>query len=178
VTVHKSRKNSPPAPAGTSSFSVAESSGYNLFTTFILIALLFEGLPMHLLLYRWSHAAAWISSAASIYGLIWIVGLKRSLALQPIMIDQQSVVLQIGSLWRVEFPRAQITACLPVTPGHAPGRQDAGYLPLVVINEPQWLIELAEPVIAHGLFGRRKTVTRIGVAVDDAQGFRAALHLT
>ena len=130
---------------------------------------------MHLLLQRWSPIAAWISSAAGVYGLIWIVALRRSLALQPILIDARTVVLQIGFLWRVEFPREQIAACHRVTSGNAPARKEDGYLPLVVLNEPQWLIELAEPAIAHGLFGRRKAVTRIGLAVDDAEGFGGTL---
>src|ERR1039457_6598100 len=52
---------------------------------------------------------------------------------------------------------------------------DTGYLSLVVINEPQWLIELHEPVVVCGPFGRRKAVTRIGVAVDDGDAFCVAL---
>jgi hypothetical protein len=48
-------------------------------------------------------------------------------------------------------------------------------LPLVVLNEPQWLIELHEPVVVCGPFGRRKAVTRIGVAADDGDAFGAAL---
>jgi hypothetical protein len=164
--------------ARPTSFSLAEARGYNLFTNFILIALLFEGVPMHLLLHRWSPTAAWISTAATIYGVVWILRLKRSLALQPILIDAQSVVLQIGLLWRVEFPRDRIAACRRITSANAPARDEAGYLQLVVLNEPQWLVELSEPVIAHGPFGRKKAVTRIGVAVDDAQGFGEALHVT
>jgi len=165
----------PATAPGARSFSVAEASGYGMFTSFILIAVFFEGLPMHLLLRRWSHAAAWISAAAGVYGLIWIVGLRRSLRLQPILIDESTLVLRIGFLWRLDLPREQIAACSRVTSGNAPGRKEAGYLPLVIINEPQWLIELAQPAIAHGLFGHRKSVTRIGVAVDDAEGFGAAL---
>jgi hypothetical protein len=46
---------------------------------------------------------------------------------------------------------------------------------LVVMNEPQWLIELKEPVVAVGPLGVRKTVTRVAVAVDDREGFGVAL---
>jgi hypothetical protein len=168
-------RSRPASAQGARSFSVAEASGYGMFTSFMLIALFFEGLPMHLLLQRWSHTAAWISAAAGVYGLVWIVGLRRSLRLQPILIDASTLMLRIGFLWRVDFTREQIAACRPVTSGKVPGRKEAGYLPLVIINEPQWLIELAQPAIAHGLFGRRKSVTRIGVAVDDAEGFGEAL---
>lgn len=160
------------------SFSLAEASGYNLFTNFILIAMFFEGVPMHLLLHRWSPTAAWISTAVTIYCVVWILRLKRSLGLRPILIDAQSVVLQIGFLFRVEFPRDRIAAFRRITSATAPPRNEPGYLQLVVLNEPQWLIELSEPVIAHGPFGRKKGVTRIGVAVDDAAGFGEALRLT
>ena len=157
------------------SFPLAEASGYGLFTNFFIVALICEAVPMHLLLSRWSHVVAWISSAAAGYGVVWMIRLRRSIDLQPIQIDDYRVVLQVGFLCRLEFPREHIVSCRRINAGSAPHRKESGYLALVVINEPQWLIELAEPTIAHGLYGRQKSVTRIGVAVDDADGFGSFL---
>jgi hypothetical protein len=91
------------------------------------------------------------------------------------LIGAETVLLQVGSLWRIEFRRQQIRAVRRFSAADIADRKPAGYLSLVVLNDPQWLIELNEPVIACGPFGRRKPVTRIAVAVDDGDGFGAAL---
>jgi hypothetical protein len=159
----------PQSAPGYRSFGLAEASGYGMFSILLMMAVAVEGVPLHLLLRSWSHAGAWIFTGAGIYGFVWMVALYRSLALRPVLVGRETVLLQVGFLWRAEFRRDQIRGVRRYSAA------DTGYLSLVVINEPQWLIELHEPVVVCGPFGRRKAVTRIGVAVDDGDAFCVAL---
>jgi len=165
----------PRTAPGNSAFALTEASGYGMFSILLMIAVIVEGVPLHLLLLSWSHAAAWIFTGLGLYGFLWMVALRRSLALRPVLIGSESVLLQIGFLWRVEFRRSQMRAVRRFRAADIPDGKPAGYLRLVVLNEPQWLIELHEPVVARGPFGRRKAVTSIGVAADDGDAFGEAL---
>jgi hypothetical protein len=164
----------PQSAPGCRAFGLAEASGYGMLSILLMIAVIAEGVPMHLLLRGWSHAGAWIFTGLGIYSFLWMVALRRSLALRPFLVGGETVLLQVGFLWRAEFRRAQIRAVRRFSAADTADGRPAGYLRLVVLNEPQWLIELNEPVIACGPFGRRKAVTRIGVAVDDGDAFGAA----
>ncbi|MGO4885545.1 MAG: hypothetical protein ACLP59_32685 [Bryobacteraceae bacterium] len=139
-----------------------------MFCTLPMAAVIVEGVPMHLLLHRWSHVAAWISTGIGIYSFLWMVALYRSLALRPVLVSADHVVLQVGFLWRAEFRPDRIRAVRRFSAA------DRGCLSLVVINAPQWIVELHEPVAVRGPLGRRKPVTRIALAVDDTEAFGAA----
>lgn len=159
----------PESEPDSRSFSLAEASGYGMFSLLLMMAIVVEILPLHLLLQQWSHAAAWIGTALGVYSFIWMLALRRSLALHPVLVGPETVRLQIGFLRRVEFRRHQIRGVRRISAADVPGAA------LVVFNDPQWLIEFREPVAVRGLFGRRKMVTSIGAAVDDGAGFGAAL---
>ncbi|MGC9946957.1 MAG: hypothetical protein ABSF64_11375 [Bryobacteraceae bacterium] len=159
----------PQSVPGSRAFGLAQASGYGMFSILIVIAVIVEGVPVHMLLSKWSHTAAWILTGVGIYSLLWMVALYRSLALRPVLVGSENVVLQVGFLWRAEFRRDQIRGITHFS------ATDTDYLSLVVVNEPQWLIELTEPVAVIGPFGRRTTATRIAVAVDDSAGLATAL---
>ncbi len=165
----------PQTRSGYQAFSCGEASGFAMFSTLLAAVIVFEGIPMHFLLQHWNHTAAWIYTAFDVYAMLWVIALGRSLHLRPILIGEQSVLLQAGLVWQIEFTRQNIKAMNRLE-GPAPPRKQPGYLSLVAMNEPQWMIELNQPVVARGPYGLRRTVTTIGVAVDDSESFRAALE--
>jgi hypothetical protein len=165
----------PPVPV-RQAFSLTQASGYGMLSTLLMIAVIAEGVPMHLLLRSWSTLAAWIFTGLGIYSFVWMAALRRSLAQRPFLIDGQTVLLRVGFLWRVEFPCDRIRAVRRFPAAEMADGKPPDYLSLVVLNEPQWLIELHAPVTANGPFGRQKAVTRIGVAVEDGDAFGAALR--
>lgn len=57
----------------------------------------------------------------------------------------------------------------------SPARETSGYLETFLLEKPQYLIRLNEPVVAQGLYGIRKTITTLGLAPDDAEGFETKL---
>lgn len=146
-----------------------------MFATIVAVGLLCEGLPAHLLLQRWSHLGAWVLTALDLYRLLWLIAIARSVSLRPILVGDRAVLLRAGFIWEVELARENIVACRRLS-GNEPARKRPGYVSLVVMNQPQWIVELTEPVVARGLYGRNRKVTRIGVAVDDFAEFGAALR--
>lgn len=155
----------PESRPGYKAFGYAEASGFSTLAILLAVALICEGVPMHLLLHRWSPAAAWIATGLDVYGLLWVAALMQSLRLRPVLAGPDAVVLQAGFVWRVEVARENIRECQRVEA--PPEKKAAGYLALTVLNPPQWFMELAEPVTAHGLFGRKRQVTQIGFALDE-----------
>lgn len=164
----------PQSAPGSRSFRLAQASGYGMFSILLMTGIVVEGVPMHLLIRRYSHAGAWIFTGLGIYSFLWALALYRSLALRPVLIGSETLILQAGFLWRAEVRRDQIREVRRFAAADAAEGRAAGCLSLVVINEPQWVIELKEPVIACGPFGRRKAVTRIAIALDDADPFELA----
>ena len=55
-----------------------------------------------------------------------------------------------------------------------PARGTAGFL-RTVLGTPNALVELREPVMAQGPHGRRRSVSRVALFVDDLPRFRSAL---
>lgn len=165
----------PERKTGYRAFTCTEASGYGLFSVLISLLLIFEGVPMHFVLLHWSHVAACICTSVDLYALVWLIAIRRSVHLRPILIGDEFVLLRAGFIWQIEIPRENIAAVRRVS-RPPPGRKTPGYLRTVVINEPQYIVELAEPAVAHGLYGNNRRVTRIGVAADDPQAFAAALQ--
>jgi hypothetical protein len=164
----------PQARSGCQAFSCGEASGFVMFSTLVGAVIVFEGIPMHFLLQHWNHTAAYIYTAFDVYAMLWAVALHRSLHLRPVLIGEQSILLQAGLVWRIEVTHHNLKTMNHLA-GQAPGRREPGYLSMVAMNDPQWLIELKEPVTARGPYGVRRTVTKIGIAVDNSESFRTAL---
>lgn len=161
------------SPRRDTGFSSLEASGYGMLTTLLLCAICFESIPAHLLLQQWSSAAAWIWTAVDIVSLIWVIGLRRSIQLLPSTIDGNRVLIRAGLLWRIQLDGSNVKAVgrLSATAGDLP----AGCLRLTALNDPQLLIDLHEPVEAHGPLGRVRVVRQIALAVDDDVVFLRAL---
>jgi len=92
------------------------------------------------------------------------------LSLKPTLIGDEFLVLRAGSLWTVRLRQSNIKE-MRSRGGRSPSRREPGYLSLAVINEPQWILELHEPAFAYGVYGRRRMITRLGIATDDPNAF-------
>lgn len=164
----------PQVPPGHQAFPNAEAGGFTLFASVLLIALTFESIPVHFVLPRSNPLAAWLLTAASLYAILWVLALLRSAQLRPILLGPETLVLRAGFLWQLEIPLAHIASLDPVT-GPAPDRKTPGYLRLVVFNDPQFILRLTTPATATGLYGLRRTISSIGLAVDERKLFAATL---
>jgi hypothetical protein len=109
--------------------------------------------------------AAWIASALSLYGALWLLGDLHALRHGGVFVHGDELELRIGVRWRARISRASIVS---ITRGAAP--EDARDLSILGANV---VITLAEPCTLHGLFGIRRTARVLALSLDDADGFVA-----
>lgn len=152
-------------------FSCARSSGYSLFGTLLIFGMVFEGIPLHLLVMHYSRPIAWTLTALDLYGLIWATAILRANHLRSIQLDGETLRIRIGLIWEIDVPRRTIAKVRPYTPADRPD------LKAVFLNTPKLLIEFNEPVQAIGLYGNRRSVTKLALSVDSPDDFCTALNV-
>lgn len=142
----------------------------------VAFACLVEAVGVHLLVAGWSATAAWVLTALSLYSVIWLVGLGRSILLRPTVVAPEGLRVRVGMLWEALVPFDRIASVAEVRGGPA-RRRAPGYLHAAIFAAPRLMIELKEPVEARGLYGNRKRgITRIGLLVDEPRQLAAALE--
>jgi len=73
--------------------------------------------------------------------------------------------------WTLTIPRENIASIVEIHEEREWKRKDV--LKVAILDEPQWLLELREPMTAHGIAGMRKTVRALALRPDDATALRA-----
>ncbi len=156
-------------------FSYAEASGYSTFGLLLVLGILCEALPLHFVLLRFSHAAAWVWTAFDGYALLWALAILRSTKLRSILVSDESLHVRIGIFSEANIPLSDIAGCVQISPGAALPKSST-YWKTTVLGEPQHLIELHRPVTVVALWRQPRQVTHVGVAVDDGPRFAALVR--
>lgn len=160
-----------PAP-GQMAFSYHRRNAYGLMMAAICLLLVVETSLVHLIVRHWSNTAAWILTLASAYTLVWVIGDYHAIRLRPIVLEAERLHLRAGQRWRLSIPYNLIGDIR--RPAMADVKR-ADYVNFAIAGEPALLLELAAPVEAVGLLGRRKQARYIGLTVDDPKAFQTAL---
>ena len=159
----------PHVPDDAQAFTLHKKSGQvELFYVIALVSLM-ETVPVHLLLGHWSRLWAWIATSVSLYGMVWMIGMARSISLRPVLVGPDYLDVKFGLLFRLRVPRELIVK--PAS--NAVSAEETAVVPRR--SEPNVRIELLRPLDAEGPLGIRKRVARIALAVDDDAEFRRAL---
>ena len=161
-------RRKPFVPSGAEGFTYHKKNGYaGVLYTLVLVAAV-EMAAVDLVL-RASHpGAANVLLALSLFTVVWLLGFARAVQLRPILLTTNTLFVRLGLQWTVEIDRTNI-ASVEVGRIKTPDKRAPGYLR--VAPQPNALITLREPVDAQGLYGRRKTITRVGIAFDDVKEF-------
>ena len=107
---------------------------------------------------------------ASLYSVVWMIGIARSIALRPSLIGPDYLDLKFGLVFRLCAKRDEIAVVRPATM--------AGAAAGVVVPrgiEPNVVLELTRGAHAEGLLGTRTQVSRIALTVDAGPEFLRAL---
>jgi hypothetical protein len=161
-------RRSPAVPSGSQAFSIHEQSGVAaLFGTLAGVSVM-EAALVHLVVMRWSAAAAWVLTGLSIYGMIWLAALARAFVMRPVLVQEGHLVVRSGMMWTVRVSLGMICAV-----ESAGGDFD---LKLPPASEPNVLLRFAAPTTAHGMYGMTRRISSLGLAVDDRNGFVRALR--
>lgn len=139
------------------------------------LAVVVETVVLHLWLARAYPVAAWASIALSAYSLLWLAGHHRAVGLRPVVLAGDTLALRAGLRLTARVPLAAVAAVEQVSWRTVPSPA-RGYLDAAQPAEPNVVLTLAEPTVVTGPLGLRRTVTRLGLRLDDAAGFVAAVR--
>ena len=165
----------PAVPAGATAFPAHRRSGHAGLVFAVCVASVVEGVGVHLLAARWSHVAAWILTALSAYGAVWMVGDLQAVRLRPTLVSADGLHVRVGLRWEVFVAWSEIESLEPR--GRAPfPRRAPGHLRATPVGEPDFIVTLRHPTRVRGPYGITRTVTTLGIAADDPRAFAAAAH--
>jgi hypothetical protein len=168
------------ADAGTSNVPSFPSLTYHRKTAygavvFALILVTLGEIPaMHFLIRLWSDRAAWIFTALGLYAILWIIGDWRACRMRPIRVEDGTLRIRFGLRWRADVP---LDGIVRVRSSTAAERATRGAVDLrLALPGGSWtVLELDRPVVAVGMYGRRRTVHSLGLGVDEPARLAAVL---
>ena len=164
-------RSRPHVPPGSSPFTHHRSSGQAAIVFALLLLMLAEGIAVHVLLLLWSPVAAWIFTAGTIYGAVWLFADYRATVLRPILVDDTSVTLRAGLRCTMELPRTRIAEITGTRPS-----AEKQNLNLTFLGTPTHWIVLRSPLTAHGPYGFKSTVETIGFRPDSPHDLEQTLN--
>jgi hypothetical protein len=160
-------------PRGAVTFAVDASSAGTMAAGFGMVIVI-EAVVMHLLLMRWSIAAAVALTGLSLYSLLWLVGDYRATHRRPVVLDGRRLVLRVGLRCHVVVEIDQLRSVRLVSWRDVPERA-AGYLNTTRPGQPNIVIEVRAPIKVTTLLGLQRTTQRIGLRLVEPQRFRDAI---
>lgn len=164
----------PFVPAGARAFSYHKRNSLAAILYTLSIASAAETVAIHFVLRALAPRAALAALAVSAFGTIWIIGFARAAQLRPIILTAGALYVRTGVQWSLDVPTSAI-AHIEFGRVRAPAKRTPGYL-RATLGQPNVLIELREPIRAHGPYGITREVRRIGLVIDDLTGFRTAIE--
>jgi len=122
----------------------------------------------------------WFVHLGDAYAILWFTGLWASFRARPHQVSEHAVVLHHGILGRLELRKDQIVDITPppaFKDDWARLSDNRKVIQLQAPGPPLLDIQLSEPLSPIGFLGLRKPKSRVRIAVDDPEAFRAALGL-
>ena len=155
-------------------FTSYKRAGWGTIFAALVLMIGTETGGVHLLVQLWSRPAAWVITVLDIYSIVWLLGDYQGLRLRPTVAGEVALRIRLGLRWSLEVPYAAIEFVGPATADLE--SKPPGYLKLSLLEAPQFVIHLLEPITAEGIFGIRRTIRRVGMLVDEPGEFRRTLQ--
>jgi hypothetical protein len=113
---------------------------------------------LHLIVSRWSPLWAWISTALSIWGALWLIGQAHALRAQPLRISADGISINVGVSWKIFIPKDAIASV--GIPDNTPALQ------ATVLGRKDVLFRTNRKLTGIGLFGRKKDFDALVISLD------------
>lgn len=160
-------RRAPHVPAEAMAFSYHRRNGLvAILSALVAISVVELGI-VHLLVQSRSPRAAWVLSAVSVIGIVWLVGFVRSLVLRPVLLFPDRLVARGGIQWTAEIPRETIESVETGSAVRVPAKGSPGYLRTTPVAQPNLVIRLRREVEARGMYGLRRMVRTVSLSVDE-----------
>lgn len=141
------------------------------------LALVVEGVGLHLWIAPRSRFWAWMITALNAATLVWLWRDYQARSRADLTLGENEVVVALGNQLRCRFPRSGIASVEVATWRSVPDPDMArDYVNAAKPLEPNVLIVLRGPIEARLPLGIRKRVTRLGLRVADPERLIAELH--
>jgi len=164
-------REKPHVPTGSLSFSHHQRSGQGGVVFAFLVLMAGEGFVAHLLLAKWQVVVAWLFTASTVYGALWLIADLRACILRPVVISEDEIVFRAGLRQTLVVKRALVSRVTRSQPD--PSQKDC--LSLKLMGPPSHWVHLVEPVLARGAYGRLRWVSAVGLEPDDPAEFERVL---
>jgi hypothetical protein len=164
----------PPSSQATMVFSHQPALSGSALWGFALVIVV-ESIVMHLWLARSHPVAAWVLVALGVYSILWLVGHARAMALRPIALAGDVLVLRAGLRLDARLALSELASAEHTSWRTAPAPAP-GYLDAARPGTPNVVVTLRRPTLVTGVLGLRRTVTRIGLSLDEPARFVAVVH--
>jgi hypothetical protein len=155
------------------SFSTHKDCGYVAVWSVLFAVVLIEIVAVHFLLLKWSHTAALILTAISVYGTIIFIADLSAMLKRRILINGETVILRTGLRWRTITSVDNIASLQKITNDYT---SDEPYLKGGVLKTSgNLLITFKQPVKVDKLYGASKEYSTILMHVDNVDAFIACI---
>jgi hypothetical protein len=155
-------------PTPTDGFTTYRERSYFLLVGVFVFLVVVETAGLHIAIGFLSTTVAWVMTALSLYGLLWIIGDTHAVRLSPVRLTPDALTVARGIRWRAEVPYAAIDT---VEPAEAAPKTALRFGPIGT----NVLLSLREPIVARGVFGRRRETRELALMVDGREAFLAEI---
>jgi hypothetical protein len=135
----------------------------------------FEMVGVHLLLAALSPVAAWALTGFELYGVVWVIGLLRSVDRLPIVLDERGIQIRFGVIYALFVPYEDIQG-LQRARLHSVDTNRKNYLNCAFMNTPDCILKLRSARRARLPYTLSRDVEEIGLMVDEPKAFLAQLE--
>lgn len=157
-------------------FSYHRESGTVSLLLAILFLVIIETAVFHMLLARWSHTAAWVLTALSIYSGIQIFGFLKSLLKRPLIIENGRLYLRYGIMSETTIDLKEIDA-IELSSADLPLDGNTRKLSILgPLEGHNTLIHLKSKNVVLGLYGRKREYRSLALHIDDRELFKSTLE--
>ena len=156
-------------------FTYHRRGGLRVIYGVVLVIGCFEMVGVHLHVAALSPVVASALTAFEFYGVVWVIGLLRSLDGLPIVLDERGIHIRFGVMYALFVPYEAVQE-LQRTRLHAVDRKRKNYLNCAFINSPDCILKLHAARRARLPYTFSRDVDEIGLMVDQPKEFLAQIE--
>ncbi|WP_226668049.1 hypothetical protein [Metabacillus litoralis] len=161
-------------------FTLHEKTSVIALYIMLLHALVIESVGLHFLFHSWNAIFAYILLFLNIYALIYFIGEIQAIRLNPVVITNNYLYLQVGLGKRLTVPFESIKSIHPYDGPEKLSSKESktvfdAVLPDLTKEKPAFEIEFYKPIEAKYMYGFKNKVSKVHIRPDDATGFYHAI---
>lgn len=151
-----------------------KSTTSSLAGAFILLILI-ESIWLHFVLQNWNVTLAWILTFFSVYSMIQIFGFVKSTIKRPIVLRESHLHAHYGVISETTIPISEIEAVETSTTYNKDDDSLKLLSPIGGMEGVTVVIHLKSSQVLSGLYGSKKTYSKLGMFIDEPSKFKEAI---